>query len=96
MYISLPTELEDLVLEKVANGQYRTTRDVFCKALRLLQERDGAGEIAAPRLRLEARVDAGPQPEPGFGDADYRARLESIRSRLRDGLAQPPVFRHRW
>ena len=58
MNISLRPELEELVKEKVQNGQYRSADDVFDTALSLLKERD-QDEDHLERLLQEAE-DSGP------------------------------------
>jgi putative addiction module CopG family antidote len=59
MNISLRPELEELIKEKVQNGQYRSADDVFDAALSLLQERDHA-EDHLERLLQEAEDSGAP------------------------------------
>jgi antitoxin ParD1/3/4 len=59
MNISLRPELEELIKEKVHNGQYRSADDVFDAALSLLKERDQA-EDHLERLLQEAEDSGAP------------------------------------
>jgi antitoxin ParD1/3/4 len=50
MSFSLPPHLEELVLQKVASGQYDSVRQVIEEALLLLEERDVIRVIRKDRL----------------------------------------------
>ena len=50
MSFSLPPHLEELVLQKVACGQYDSVRQVIEEALLLLEERDRVRVIRRDRL----------------------------------------------
>ena len=50
MSFSLPPHLEELVLKKVASGQYDSVRQVIEEALLLLEERDLVRVIRKDRL----------------------------------------------
>ena len=53
MSFSLPSQLEELVLQKVASGQYDSVRQVMEEALQLLEERDSVRRLRRERLLEE-------------------------------------------
>jgi antitoxin ParD1/3/4 len=55
MNVSLTTELEQLVNEKVQSGMYHTASEVVRDALRLLKERDELQRIRRQELRAEIK-----------------------------------------
>jgi antitoxin ParD1/3/4 len=55
MEIVLPPEVEKLVEEKVASGEYPTAADVLRAALHLLDERDRVYRARLDELRAEIR-----------------------------------------
>lgn len=59
MNVSLTPKLEEIVRRKVASGLYNNASEVIREALRLLVERDGAGDAArtaAPAGKQEANA----------------------------------------
>jgi antitoxin ParD1/3/4 len=65
MNISLTSELEQMVQEKVASGMYSSASEVIREGLRLLKERDMLQTIKLQELRTEIRkgIDSG-EPTP--------------------------------
>ena len=53
MNVSLTTELEQLVNEKVASGMYHSASEVIREGLRLLKERDELRRIQREDLRRD-------------------------------------------
>lgn len=56
MTVSLTPELEQLVAERVASGQYPSASEVIDAALRLLQERDQQQQVREQELRREIQL----------------------------------------
>lgn len=65
MNISLTSELEQMVQEKVASGMYSSASEVIREGLRLLKERDILQAMKLQELRTEIRkgIDSG-EPTP--------------------------------
>ena len=65
MNISLTSELEQMVQEKVASGMYSSASEVIREGLRLLKERDILQAMKLQDLRTEIRkgIDSG-EPTP--------------------------------
>jgi antitoxin ParD1/3/4 len=59
MNVTLTPELEELVREKVASGNYRDREDVVAHALRLLERRDKAHALNAALDEGEADLREG-------------------------------------
>lgn len=57
MNITLPEDLDQFVRKMVASGQYRTTTELMCRALRLLQREDQNCGLAQLRKEIEVGVD---------------------------------------
>lgn len=55
MNVSLTSELEQLVNEKVQSGMYHTASEVIRDALRLLKERDELLRLRKQELRAEIK-----------------------------------------
>ena len=53
MNVSLTTQLEAFIQEKVDSGQYRSASEVVREALRLLWEQNQARQLRLDRLRQE-------------------------------------------
>jgi antitoxin ParD1/3/4 len=51
MNVTIPKNLEGLIRQKVADGQYSTEDEVVADALRMMQARDAAAQIKLARLR---------------------------------------------
>ncbi|HEX3358890.1 MAG TPA: type II toxin-antitoxin system ParD family antitoxin [Tepidisphaeraceae bacterium] len=82
--ISLTTELQDLVDEKIASGRYGSASEVVGDGLKLIEQRDR--KLAIDEMR--ARIDVGwQQSERGEGD-DGEAVFAEMRKRLVEKL--PP------
>ena|SRR5947209_17171347 len=56
MEVSLTPELESIVSEKLASGEYKSAHEVLGEALRLLKERDEQRRQELDVLRSEIRV----------------------------------------
>ncbi len=84
MNVSLTPELEKLVNEKVASGQYQTASEVVREGLRLLEERDEIREMKLEKLRREIDI--------GIKQADAgRTKpldVEDMKRRIREYAAQ--------
>jgi putative addiction module CopG family antidote len=50
MNVSLPTTLEDFVRRKVAAGEFESTDEVVCQALRLLQDQEAWRDDASRKI----------------------------------------------
>ena len=77
MNVSLTSELEKFVSDKVESGRYNSASEVIREALRLLEEHDQvrAGQLAEFNLELGRRlaaIDRGEIMKP----AEARARLQ--------------------
>jgi antitoxin ParD1/3/4 len=81
MNISLPPQLEELVLQKVKSGLYTCASEVVVEALWLLDARDRLREIKLEELRKEIQkgLDSGPAAPLDF---------EKIKARGRKRLAE--------
>ena len=56
MDVSLTSDLESLVNEKVEGGEYRSTSEVIGEGLRLLRERDDRSARRLEELRREIAI----------------------------------------
>jgi antitoxin ParD1/3/4 len=56
MNVSLTTELEQLVNEKVASGMYHSASEVIREGLRLLKERDELRRVQMDELRRDVML----------------------------------------
>ena len=56
MNVSLTTELEQLVNEKVASGMYHSASEVIREGLRLLKERDELGRVQMDEVRRDVML----------------------------------------
>ena len=87
MNISLTSELEQLVHEKVRTGMYQTASEVIREGLRLLRERDQ--RVEALRQDLRAGFDAVERGEFTDYDATNIQELSTrIKSQGRKRLAE--------
>ncbi len=61
MNISLTTELEKLVNDKIASGMYNSATEVIQEALILLKERDAIANLKLQQLRqdIQAGINSG-------------------------------------
>jgi len=75
--ISLTPELEQFVESRVASGRYQTPSEVVREGLRLLAEREQAGEAAVEELRAKIRRGAEQADRGELLDGD--AVFEEIR-----------------
>ena len=71
MNVSLTTELEQLVQERVRSGRYTSASEVVREALRLLQDRDELRQLRMAELRAKvaAGLDSLDRGEVRNGDA---------------------------
>ena len=93
MNISLTSELEQLVHEKVRTGMYQTASEVIREGLRLLRERDQ--RVEALRQDLRAGFDAVERGEFTDYDATNIQELPArIKSRGRKRLAEEKPRHH--
>jgi antitoxin ParD1/3/4 len=62
MTIHLTPHLEELVLQKVSSGLYRSASEVMQEALRIMEEQDRVREAKLAQLRadIQAGLDSGP------------------------------------
>jgi antitoxin ParD1/3/4 len=56
MNVSLTTELEQLVNEKVASGMYHSASEVIREGLRLLKERDDLRRVQMDEVRRDVML----------------------------------------
>jgi antitoxin ParD1/3/4 len=90
MQVSLTPDLERIVSESLASGEYESAHDVVGEALRLLRERDEQRRQELETLRSAIRVgleqlDRG---EATVYDADsLKDLIEGIKARGRAGLS---------
>ena len=77
MNVSLTSELEKFVSDKVESGRYNSASEVIREALRLLEEHDQvrAGQLAEFNLELGRRLAAIERGET-VKPAEARARLQ--------------------
>jgi len=79
MNISLTTELQDMVQEKVASGRYTSASEVVREALRLMEDRDHI--LALQGQEIRGKIDAGMESlragRSNDGD-DYFDRVEAL------------------
>lgn len=84
MNVSLTTQLEAFIQEKLDSGQYRSASEVVREALRLLWEQNQVRQLRLDRLRQEIAT--------GIDEADRGELIEgeSVFARLRArGEARP-------
>lgn len=84
MNVSLTTELEQLVNEKVASGMYTSASEVIREGLRLLKERDELRRVQMDELRRDVMLGV-EQVRAGRGKkyAGGAALADAIKSRGR-------------
>ena len=80
MNVSLTTELENIVDQKVKSGQYNSASEVVREGLRLLQQRDDMREAKLNALRAEIQkgiddLEAGRIYDGPTAMAEMRERL---------------------
>ena len=92
MVVTLSPELEDLIREKVASGDYRDEGDVIRRALLLLDERR-RGACRAISQSVRDRVLAGGAEQIGSHIAFYR--FDSVQVRVARILHQRMDFERR-
>lgn len=89
MDISLTSQLEKVVKEKVASGLYNSASEVVSEALRLLDDHDRLQQIKLERLRNDIKegLDSGESSlfdiEAIKADARKRRRLAQSKRRTR-------------
>jgi antitoxin ParD1/3/4 len=85
MNVSLTSELEQYVQEKVSSGLYYSASEVIREGLRLLKEREQLQQIRLQELRqdIQAGLDSG-EPTP----LDMQAVKEKARKRRRQSQPQ--------
>ena len=81
MNVSLTQELEKFIARKVEGGLYKSASEVVREALRLLRERDQAGEGQLAELNREIQIGLD-QLDRGEGIAGDQV-FEEIRGRAR-------------
>lgn len=91
MNISLTTELEELVNDKVKSGRYQTASEVVREGLRLLEEKDLVRQARLEQLRKDVRVGID-QIERGeyidYDDEGLRQLFETIKREGREKLSK--------
>jgi antitoxin ParD1/3/4 len=87
MNISLTSELEQMVQEKVASGMYSSASEVIREGLRLLKERDMLQRVKLQELRTEIRkgIDSG---EPTLLDIEAVIRRGQERMATQEKLPE--------
>lgn len=87
MNISLTSELEQMVQEKVASGMYSSASEVIREGLRLLKERDMLQAMKLQELRAEIRkgIDSG---EPTLLDIEAVIRRGQERMATQEKLPE--------
>jgi antitoxin ParD1/3/4 len=87
MNISLTSELEQMVQEKVASGMYSSASEVIREGLRLLKERDMLQTVKLQELRTEIRkgIDSG---EPTLLDIEAVIRRGQERMATQEKLPE--------
>ncbi|NJO66108.1 MAG: type II toxin-antitoxin system ParD family antitoxin [Leptolyngbyaceae cyanobacterium RM1_405_57] len=87
MNISLTSELEQMVQEKVASGMYSSASEVIREGLRLLKERDLLQAMKLQELRAEIRkgIDSG---EPTLLDIEAVIRRGQERMATQEKLTE--------
>lgn len=86
MNVSLTTELEQYVNDKVRSGLYHSASEVIWEGLRLLKEKDEIHKRRLEQLRKEIRI--------GIDEADRRqVRPFTERSSRRDQGTRPQANR---
>ena len=89
MNISLTTELQNMVHDKVASGRYTSASEVVREALRLMEDRDQM--LALQRQDIRSKIDAGMESlrvgRSSDGE-DYFNRAEALinKSDEREGM----------
>ena len=86
--VSLTTELEALIHQKVKSGRYHSASEVVREALRLLEQRDRAWdeELQAARAEIERRYRKSVSKDARFLDA--RTARKQLRQRHKEFLRQ--------
>ena len=87
MNISLTTELEQLVNDRVKTGMYQTASEVVREGLRLLRERD----LNAEALRRDVRAGFNAVERGEFSDFDastIKTLADRVKARGRKRVAQ--------
>jgi antitoxin ParD1/3/4 len=87
MNVSLTTELEKFVTDKVASGRYTSASEVVREALRLLEEHEQtrAEQFAAFNRELQARLDSFDRGEHVTAEEareHFRRKSEERRKRI--------------
>ena len=88
MNISLTPELEQFVRNKVENGQYRSTSEIFCEGLRLIQERDRIykGRFEELRHEIMRGISASERGEVLAGEAAILMLRESLQNQYKPSI----------
>jgi antitoxin ParD1/3/4 len=86
MNVSLTTELEEMVEQKVKTGLYTSASEVVREGLRLLQQRDEMREAKLKALRADIQkgiddLEAGRYQDGGEAMAEMREHLIKQKSR---------------
>jgi antitoxin ParD1/3/4 len=78
MNVALSPDLEKMVNDKVASGEYVSAREVVGEALRLLQERDENQRRRREALRRQIAVGLEQLERGEFHDCENDAALKSL------------------
>ena len=70
MNVSLTTQLEELVQQKVSSGRYNSASEVIREALRLLEERDELKELKLQALKKDIALGLDQADRGEIVDAD--------------------------
>src|SRR5438067_12751463 len=80
MNISLPSDLQQLVHDKVKSGSYQNASEVVCEALRLLKEQDE--NLAQLRAEIRAGFDAVERGEyEDYDETTIKELAERVKAR---------------
>jgi antitoxin ParD1/3/4 len=87
MNISLPSDLEQLVNDKVKSGTYQTASEVVCEGLRLLKERDE--DLVQLRADIRAGFEAVERGEyEDYDEATIKELAERVKTRGQNWLLE--------
>ncbi len=88
MNISLTPELERFVRDKIENGQYGSTAEIFCEGLRLMQERDRIykGRFEELKQEIMRGISASERGEVLAGEVAIRKLRTSLQDQYKPSI----------
>ena len=84
MKMSLPVELEALISRKIDAGLYKSTDEVVCAALRLLEQRDQLRQLQLDELRRDIAVGIGQAQRGEVEPLDVKSIQAEAKRRAED------------